>query len=162
MSTFLKMHLFTPVLSTCKWYKYKVNVWGGLCFTVQIKTAADWMMQVLSTSTSSLLGFQQAECWTAMTSDINYNQEEESAARNLQIWNIHTRRNLIIKGTLCGGMIALRCEQWEVDPNFWERVFMESKGLCLDRAQAGGLGGPSVRSATHRRISPRLKSPWLI
>lgn len=29
--------------------------------------------------------------------------------------------------------------QWEADPEFWERVFMESKGLCLDRAQAGGL-----------------------
>lgn len=81
-----------------------------------------------------------AECWTAMTSDINYNQEEESAARNLQIRNIHTWCNLIIKGTLCGGMIVLWCEQWEADPNFWERVFMESKGLCLDRAQAGGLG----------------------
>lgn len=152
------MHLL--LLSICKWYK--VNVWGRLCFTVQIKAAAGWMMQALSTCTSSLLGFEQAECWTAMTSDINYNQEEESAARNLQIRNIHTRRNLIIKGTLCGGMIALWCEQWEADPNFWERVFMESKGLCLDRAQAGGLGGSSVRPTTHRRISPRLKSPWLI
>ena len=94
-----------------------------------------------------------------MTSDINYNQEEASADRNLQILNIHTLHNLIIKGTLCGGMIALWCEQREVDPNFGERVFMESKGLCLDRAQAGGLGGGGVRPAAHRRISLRLKSP---
>lgn len=36
----------------------------------------------------------------AMTSDINYNQEEESATRNLQIRNIHAPHNLIIKGTL--------------------------------------------------------------
>lgn len=134
----------------------------------RFKPAAGWMMQTSSTCTSSLLGFEQAECWTAMTSDINYNQEEESAARNLQIRNIHTLRNLIIKGTLCGGMIALWCEQWEVDPNFWERVFMESKGLCLDRAQAGGLlcvcvGGGAHRPPNHAQENfTTIKDPWLI
>lgn len=143
----LEMQFF--LLSICKCYK--VNVWGRLCFTVQIKAVAGWMIQPLSTCTSSLHGFERTECWTAMTSDINYNQEEVSAARNLHIGNIHTPRNLIIKGTFCGGMIALWCKQWEADPNFWERVFMESKGLCLDRSQAGGLvWGPSVRPATHR------------
>lgn len=47
----------------------------------------------------------------AMTSDINYNQEEESATRNLQIRNIHAPHDLTIKGTLCGGVMALWCEQ---------------------------------------------------
>jgi len=37
-----------------------------------------------------------------MTSDINYNQQEESAIRNLVIWNFHVRCNLIIKWTLLG------------------------------------------------------------
>lgn len=75
-------------------------MWGRLRFTVQIKAAVGWMKQALSTCMFSLLGFERAECWTAMTSDINYNQEEESATRNLQIRNIHAPRNLIIRGTL--------------------------------------------------------------
>ncbi|KAL7408042.1 hypothetical protein ABVT39_017281 [Epinephelus coioides] len=73
-----------------------------------------------------------------MTSDINYNQEEESAARNLQIRNIHTQRNLIIKGTLCGGMIALRLLEYSV----WIKI---AEGLrCLSTGRHGRSNLPDV------------------
>lgn len=58
---------------------------------VQVNATAGWLVQPFSTCTFSP-GLQTDQCWTAMTSDINYNQEEESATRNLQIWNIHTRQ----------------------------------------------------------------------
>lgn len=39
---------------------------------------------------------------------------------------------------------------------------MESKGLCLDRVQAGGLWVVMVGALRpHRRISVRLKSPLI-
>lgn len=96
-----------------------------------------------------------------MTSDINYNQEEASAGRNLQIRNIHTLHNLIIKGSLCGGMIVLWCEQREVDPNFGERVFMESKRSVLRQSPGWGSGvGGRPPSCTQENFST-IKEPLI-
>lgn len=41
-----------------------------------------------------------AECWTAMTSDINYNQQEGARYVKSGDLDFHARRNLIIKRTL--------------------------------------------------------------
>ncbi len=54
----------------------------------------------LHMSSLSCLDLVKAESWTEMTSDINYNQQEESASRNLVMLNFHVRCNLLIKWTM--------------------------------------------------------------